>query len=244
MENTEDEIFLRLLLEMKMYDPEKDYYAFTFTANGKGMIQHETISRWVGWADKKFTKEIREPRIICPDQAVKYWQLLGQNYLVVNKEEHFYLFGLVGGNALIEKDILRKMRLDLLEPDICTRSGPDGFISVKNLPGIVFNHAPTPKQRMRILKRDKYRCKICGRRPADYVDIELHVHHIRPSSKGGLTEDENLITLCQTCHQGLDPHADHSLFELIDQKDTAEKLTSDFLASVKRYRQLIQNAIS
>lgn len=33
---------------------------------------------------------------------------------------------------------------------------------------------------------------------------------------GGLTEDDNLITLCHTCHKGLDPHEDFDLFELID----------------------------
>jgi hypothetical protein len=30
---------------------------------------------------------------------------------------------------------------------------------------------------MDVLRRDDFRCQICGRRAADYVDIELHVHH-------------------------------------------------------------------
>ena len=33
---------------------------------------------------------------------------------------------------------------------------------------------------------------------------------------GGLTEDENLITLRHPCHDGLDPYEDFDLFELID----------------------------
>ena len=53
--------------------------------------------------------------------------------------------------------------------------------------------------------------------PDDYnTDIELHVHHVRPWEKGGLTENENLVTLCDTCHKGLQPHEELSLFQLLD----------------------------
>ncbi|MFP6771619.1 MAG: HNH endonuclease [Alphaproteobacteria bacterium] len=69
---------------------------------------------------------------------------------------------------------------------------------------------------MRILERDDYRCCICGRRASDHVDIELHVHHIRPWGIGGLTVEKNLITLCHTCHNGLVPHHKPALFRIIE----------------------------
>jgi 5-methylcytosine-specific restriction endonuclease McrA len=46
-----------------------------------------------------------------------------------------------------------------------------------------------------ILKRDGWRCQICGRME------DLQVHHIQKRSKLGDDAEENLITLCATCHQ-------------------------------------------
>lgn len=51
-----------------------------------------------------------------------------------------------------------------------------------------------------ILKRDGFRCKICGASSAD--GVKLHVDHIIPVSKGGRTEPGNLQTLCERCNLG------------------------------------------
>lgn len=51
-----------------------------------------------------------------------------------------------------------------------------------------------------VMKRDGFRCQLCGRRASD--NIELHVDHIIPVSKGGKTEMKNLRTLCSDCNQG------------------------------------------
>ncbi|MBR3743160.1 MAG: HNH endonuclease [Clostridia bacterium] len=51
-----------------------------------------------------------------------------------------------------------------------------------------------------ILKRDGYRCRICGATQAD--GVKLHVDHIIPVSKGGRTEPSNLQTLCERCNLG------------------------------------------
>lgn len=53
--------------------------------------------------------------------------------------------------------------------------------------------------RWKVFQRDKYRCKVCGRRAGDF---ELQVDHIIPWSKGGRTELENLRLLCWDCNQG------------------------------------------
>ncbi|MHC1625354.1 MAG: CFI-box-CTERM domain-containing protein, partial [Methermicoccaceae archaeon] len=55
--------------------------------------------------------------------------------------------------------------------------------------------------RKRILHRDGYRCRKCGR-----TNTELHVHHIMPLSKGGSSDPSNLITLCRDCHENIHPH--------------------------------------
>lgn len=90
---------------------------------------------------------------------------------------------------------------------------------------------------MAVLCRDNRRCRVCGRRPDDDVDIVLEVHHIRPWAKGGATEMSNLITLCHTCHAGLDPHFDRGLFDYVDPFD-ATQLLSCFERGVANYRRV------
>lgn len=51
-----------------------------------------------------------------------------------------------------------------------------------------------------ILKRDGFRCQICGATIKD--GVKLHVDHIFPVSKGGKTEPNNLRTLCDKCNLG------------------------------------------
>lgn len=61
---------------------------------------------------------------------------------------------------------------------------------------------PSLSLRYRVLKRDNYKCVICGKSPANNPDIELHIDHIKPYSLGGETELNNLQTLCQYCNLG------------------------------------------
>ena len=52
----------------------------------------------------------------------------------------------------------------------------------------------TPEQKEAILKRDGYKCVICGRGKKD--GVELHVDHIKPRYLGGKSTIENGQTLC------------------------------------------------
>jgi 5-methylcytosine-specific restriction endonuclease McrA len=49
--------------------------------------------------------------------------------------------------------------------------------------------------RRRIVERDSYRCRICGK---DGVEAKLNVHHKDWDRKHN--ENKNLVTLCQPCH--------------------------------------------
>ncbi len=51
-----------------------------------------------------------------------------------------------------------------------------------------------------VMKRDGFRCVLCGRDASD--GVKLHVDHIIPVSKGGLSTMENLRTLCEDCNRG------------------------------------------
>lgn len=70
--------------------------------------------------------------------------------------------------------------------------------------------ALTHSLRYEILKRDNFRCVICGRGAKD--GVTLHVDHKKPVSKGGLTTPDNLRTLCDSCNRGKsDKYDEHGL---------------------------------
>ena len=52
------------------------------------------------------------------------------------------------------------------------------------------------------LRRDGFRCKACGRSPANEPGVELEVDHVVAWSEGGETVLENLQSLCQRCNGG------------------------------------------
>lgn len=52
----------------------------------------------------------------------------------------------------------------------------------------------TPEQKQQILKRDDYKCVVCGKGKKD--SVELHVDHIISKDLGGETIVENGETLC------------------------------------------------
>ena len=54
--------------------------------------------------------------------------------------------------------------------------------------------------RLRVLTRDRFRCKFCGASPANDVGVSLHIDHIVPVARGGRTELANLQTLCAQCN--------------------------------------------
>ena len=58
----------------------------------------------------------------------------------------------------------------------------------------------TDSLRYDVMKRDNFRCKLCGLSADD--GAVLHVDHIVPVAKGGKTEMSNLRTLCDRCNLG------------------------------------------
>ena len=59
----------------------------------------------------------------------------------------------------------------------------------------------TQKLREYIKKRDNYTCCICGNSVEKEPNLLLEIDHIIPISKGGLTEESNLQTLCWKCNR-------------------------------------------
>jgi hypothetical protein len=204
----------RLRAKLNHIETEAQYYALTLTADEHGDVMWASQSHWVG-RGAKYSWELRAPCLVHPQRMLALWKSIDQPGIVVSDAETLGIFLCVGGNALVEKSLAEQRLAHVLEPIECV---PGAVVSLRPLdavPRTSLQYAPSKKLRMDVLRRDDFRCRICGRRAADHVDIELHVHHIRPHGMGGLTEADNLITLCHSCHTGLDPHFELSLFGML-----------------------------
>lgn len=59
----------------------------------------------------------------------------------------------------------------------------------------------TSKLRESIKQRDNYTCQKCGLSTKDEKNLLLEIDHIIPISKGGMSTEENLQTLCWKCNR-------------------------------------------
>lgn len=76
-----------------------------------------------------------------------------------------------------------------------TKVEPEGWRKMYHSNKIV----PLPTEtRLRVSKRDGYKCQCCG-------GAGESLHHILPRAEGGKNEDDNLILLCEDCHNEIEP---------------------------------------
>ena len=239
-----------ILNKMRSPVDGRKYIALTLTANEKDKIQWAVHSSFHGFKekhDKNPPRELRAPADIIPRNMAKLYEDLGLPYVFVNSEPDLMIFLLIGGNAIIDREIAKQRFPEVFKPVEVAPDGIVSYIEVNRVPKDQLQRAPTPKNRMKVLKRDEYRCKICGRRSMDYIDVELNVHHVRPWSMGGLTKENNLITLCRTCHKGLDPHCDYKLYELMNSKleiPDGSSMRDELIEGIKRYRKISWEAFN
>ena len=235
------------ILKLRTQKPVEGYvyYAVGLFGREDGGMTTTCQTSWVGFADERRQREIRKACPVLPEKALSVLESIGEPGVLVNDETDFYVFCLIGGHGVIEQSICEKHLPHVVGENEIVNSVADGMVGVEQAPPGWLRRAPSKKKRMEILRRDGQKCKICGRSPHNYVDLELHVHHIRPWGKGGLTESDNLVTLCQTCHDGLDPHHDPALFQQLGYDPYAYlfKARPDYKAGVLRYRESIQQGL-
>jgi hypothetical protein len=79
-----------------------------------------------------------------------------------------------------------------------------GILGLRGTPRIQYddprNHSGLAL-RFAILKRDSYRCQICGRNAQEH-GVVLEIDHRIPRAKGGTDDPANLWTLCFDCNRG------------------------------------------
>ena len=57
------------------------------------------------------------------------------------------------------------------------------------------------QMRFRVLQRDGFRCRYCGR-PGGAPGVVLHVDHVVPLAARGCSTEDNLLTACEECNLG------------------------------------------
>ncbi len=92
-----------------------------------------------------------------------------ESYKLFNNNEFVYMVGIESNSPPIRKTVKKERALVT-----------DGF-------------------RYKILKRDNFKCKACGKSASE---VELQIDHIIPVSKGGKTIESNLQALCKKCNSG------------------------------------------
>lgn len=100
-----------------------------------------------------------------------------------------------GGNSSIRCDI----RLDVDNLDRFVRYLSDIVKFRKSVAGQ--RALMTSGLREKIKTRDNFACKICNLSTRDEENLLLEIDHIVPLSKGGITSEENLQTLCWRCNR-------------------------------------------
>lgn len=108
-----------------------------------------------------------------------------------------YIFKYVssGGNASTQCDIV--MDIDNLNRFVLFLSEKIKF--KKSVAGQ--RALMTSKLRQHIKERDGFTCKYCGASVQKEPNLLLEIDHIIPLSKGGMTTEENLQTLCWRCNR-------------------------------------------
>ncbi len=213
-----------------------NYYFFTLLGNQSGEMERSCFSSWVGYKDGDTRIELREACFIKAEAAIKHIRGDGLPCSVVDSLDEFVVYFSMGGHGLIASVIAKQVVPFWLRAYACTRAGRLGFSSVEKLDPSAFKRATPPKLRMKVFKRDSNRCRICGCNPESNVHVELHVHHIRPREIGGLNTLNNLITLCHTCHKGLEPHYDEDLFSFLEGPEEENSLNKKHLNGVLLYQ--------
>ncbi len=61
---------------------------------------------------------------------------------------------------------------------------------------------PSERLWFRVVRRDNFTCRICGRNLVLHPGLELQVDHVVPWEQGGETVLDNLQTLCARCNRG------------------------------------------
>lgn len=80
-------------------------------------------------------------------------------------------------------------------------------------------------KRLRILARDKYTCKGCGRHESDGIALQVHHKHYIYDLDPWEYKDSELVTLCESCHSYIHSHYEVPIYRLEGENLVKVQLT-------------------
>lgn len=164
---------------------------FAAAEQGKVLLVNErdTLLKSISNEIPKIIQSFSEKRLV-QELGFKYIDL-GDLYFPV----YSFQYVSAGGNSSVKFDI--KLDVGNLDKFI-------GYLNelVKFRKSIAGQRAlMTSSLREKIKQRDKCTCQMCGLSVADEKNLLLEIDHIIPLSKGGVTSEDNLQTLCWRCNR-------------------------------------------
>jgi len=147
--------------------------------------------------EQSITIEISPPKFILKHYLKEFQEKVGLSILEVSIPYPSYKFEYVsaGGNSSQVTEVkLNTPTLDALIEYLAEK--------IKFKKSAAGQRAlMTASFREKIKNRDSYTCQICSVSIQDEEHLLLEVDHIKPVSKGGLSIEENLQTLCWKCNR-------------------------------------------
>lgn len=214
------------LIDLALHESEylqKTQSAVDFVNTWNSLVNHaekinKTYRRAYGKESKKYVSELMSSLRNIRDSEEFYWLL--RNAIDRNKRRAIKNIKITYRNSQsfktqeyerfcedidLAKHVFNAETVDFANACIDEVSYALGGTSTRRIPSnneyvAEQRRLVTPSLRYDIMKRDGFRCVICGRGADD--GVKLHVDHIKPVSKGGKSTPSNLRTLCQDCNLG------------------------------------------
>ncbi|PID52968.1 MAG: HNH endonuclease [Micrococcales bacterium] len=157
----------------------------------------EEAVRNVQQREAQIVAMIKPPRFILKRYAKQFWSLVGVHLspITVPYPEYKFQYTSAGGNSGQTVNI----KLDTPTLDALSETLARKIRWAKSAAGQ--RALMTARLREWIKARDNHTCVQCGVSVAAEPHLLLEVDHIVPVSKGGLSQPENLQTLCWRCNR-------------------------------------------
>ena len=235
-------------LRMRPETNSGNWFAFSLLADSKDEMSMTAFSRWAGYSSTPPHRETRVPRHVDP---TTWWDMASRVHeppIVVKDEESILGWLLLGGDGIVMEEIAKNSFPDwIVAEEVGAIAGQPGWVSTSGLPAGARRRVPSAKLRAEVLIRDRRKCRMCGRTPEDDVHVHLEVHHGVPfgGHRSGMTVEENLFTLCSTCHRGVTNGLEDQLARELTSSGTSKAGTNrgSYLEGVAAYRRWLTKTL-
>ena len=145
----------------------------------------------------RIENEFSAPRVIERFMKDELMEQIGLDVPEIKIEHQEYIFEYVSAGGNSSQNTVVALNEEVLEKTILYLSEKiDRKKSASYQRSLM-----TPKLRQKIKERDNYTCQSCEVSVYDQDLLLLEIDHIIPVSKGGLSTEDNLQTLCWKCNR-------------------------------------------